>query len=86
LVIDIGGMHVKILATGQAERREFTSGSTLTPQQMVAGVKKLAEDWKYDVVSIGYPGVVVRNRPLADPRNLGHLRPQEPRPREGQGE
>ena len=38
---------------------------------MVAGVKKLARDWKYDVVSIGYPGMVVRNRPLAEPYNLG---------------
>ena len=38
---------------------------------MVAGVKKLAGDWKYDVVSIGYPGLVVRNRPLAEPHNLG---------------
>ena len=38
---------------------------------MVAGVKKLAGDWKYDVVSIGYPGMVVRNRLLAEPYNLG---------------
>ena len=38
---------------------------------MVAGVKKLARGWKYDVVSIGYPGMVVRNRPLAEPYNLG---------------
>jgi polyphosphate glucokinase len=38
---------------------------------MVAGVKKLAGDWKYDAVSIGYPGSVVRNRPLAEPYNLG---------------
>ena len=38
---------------------------------MVAGVKKLARDWKYDAVSIGYPGPVIRNRPLAEPHNLG---------------
>src|SRR6201988_254556 len=71
LVIDIGGTHVKILATGQEEKRQFSSGSTLTPNQMVAGVKKLAEGWKYDVVSVGFPGFVVRNRPLAEPHNLG---------------
>ncbi len=71
LVIDVGGTHVKILATGQRELREFPSGPTLTPKQMVAGVKKLAKDWKYDAVSIGYPGPVVRNRPLAEPYNLG---------------
>jgi polyphosphate glucokinase len=71
LAIDIGGSHVKILASGQEESRRFVSGPTLTPKRMVAGVKKLARDWKYDVVSIGYPGMVVRNRPLAEPQNLG---------------
>jgi len=71
LVIDVGGTHVKILATGQTEPRKFVSGPKLTPKKMVAGVKKLAADWKYDAVSIGYPGMVVRNRPLAEPHNLG---------------
>jgi polyphosphate glucokinase len=70
LAIDIGGTHVKILATGQKERREFESGPTMTPQAMVAGVKKLAADWSYDVVSIGYPGPVRNHRPLAEPHNL----------------
>ncbi len=71
LVVDVGGTHVKILATGQNEAREFPSGPTLTAKQMVAGVKKLAGDWKYDAVAIGYPGPVIKNRPLADPHNLG---------------
>jgi len=71
LVIDIGGTHVKILATGEKEKREFPSSPTLTPRQMVAGVKRLARDWKYDVVSIGYPGVVLHNRVVAEPHNLG---------------
>ena len=70
LVIDVGGTHVKILATGQKERREFESGTTLTPERMVAGVKELSKDWKYDVVAIGYPGRVRNNRPTAEPRNL----------------
>jgi polyphosphate glucokinase len=72
LVVDVGGTHVKIFATGQKQPREFPSGPKLTPKQMVAGVKKLAKDWKYSVVSIGYPGVVVGNRPVADPYNLGN--------------
>ena len=38
---------------------------------MVAGVKELAQDWKYDVVSIGYPGPVLHCRPVAEPHNLG---------------
>lgn len=71
LTIDIGGTHVKILATGQTERREFESGLTITPERMVAGVKELAADWPYDVVSMGYPGPVLRNRPVAEPHNLG---------------
>jgi hypothetical protein len=37
---------------------------------MVAGVKKLAADWTYDCVSIGYPGVVSKGRVAAEPRNL----------------
>jgi polyphosphate glucokinase len=71
LVVDVGGSNVKILATGQKEPRKFPSGPTLTPKRMVAGVKKLARGWKYDAVSIGYPGMVVRNRLLAEPYNLG---------------
>ncbi len=71
LVVDVGGTHVKILASGHKEHREFPSGPTLTPKQMVAGVKRLAGDWKYDVVSIGYPGPVLRGRPVAEPFNLG---------------
>ena len=71
LVVDVGGTHVKVLATGQNAARELPSGPTLTAEQMVAGVKKLAGDWKYDAVAIGYPGPVIKNRPLADPHNLG---------------
>jgi polyphosphate glucokinase len=70
LTIDIGGTNVKILATGQKECRRFPSGKTLTPRKMVDGVKKLAGDWQYDAVSIGYPGPVLHNRPVAEPRNL----------------
>lgn len=70
LAVDIGGTNVKILATGQTESRKFPSGPTLTPRRMVARVKKLAGDWKYDVVSIGYPGVVVNDRATTEPRNL----------------
>jgi polyphosphate glucokinase len=71
LVIDIGGTHVKILATGQKERREFESGKKMTPKKMVAGVKELAKGWKYDVVSIGYPGLVTHGKPALEPHNLG---------------
>ena len=71
LVIDVGGTSVKILASGQTEIRSFRSGPTLTPVRMVSGVKKLAADWTYEVVSIGYPGPVLGGRPSAEPVNLG---------------
>ncbi len=71
LVVDVGGTHVKILATGQEEMREMPSGLMLTAQAMVDGVRKLAAGWQYDVVSIGYPGPVVRGLPRLEPHNLG---------------
>jgi polyphosphate glucokinase len=70
LVVDVGGTNVKILASGQRERRNFPSGRTLTPAAMVEGVKKLAEDWTYDVVSLGYPGNVYAGHAVSEPRNL----------------
>jgi polyphosphate glucokinase len=70
LVIDVGGTHVKILATGQKEPRKFGSGPMLTAAAMVAGVKKLAADWKFEAVSIGYPGPVLHGRPVSEPHNL----------------
>jgi polyphosphate glucokinase len=71
LVLDVGGTSVKVLATGQSERRKFDSGPDMTPEEMVEKVKKLVEDWSYDVVSIGYPGPVARGRPISEPHNLG---------------
>ncbi|HEY6519615.1 MAG TPA: ROK family protein [Roseiarcus sp.] len=71
LVIDVGGTHVKILATGQSDKREFASGPKMTAEQMVSGVRQFADGWTYDVVSVGYPGPVLHDRPVADPKNLG---------------
>jgi len=71
LTIDIGGTHVKILAAGEKTHREFPSGPTLSPRRMVSAVKKLAGIWEYDVISIGYPGVVVHGTPVLEPYNLG---------------
>ena len=71
LVVDVGGTHVKILATGQETSREFVSGPSMTAKEMVAVVPKAAEGWKYEVVSIGYPSPVLRGKPVAEPHNLG---------------
>ena len=71
LSVDVGGTNVKVLATGQTEPRKFPSGARMSPKQMVAGVKRIAEDWSYEVVSIGYPGPVRQGRPIVEPHNLG---------------
>ena len=71
LVVDVGGTHVKVLATGQKVHRECPSGPTLTAEQMVAGVKSITADWTYEAASIGYPAPVLHGRPLAEPRHLG---------------
>jgi polyphosphate glucokinase len=71
LVVDIGGSNVKMLATGQKEPRKYPSGPMLTPQKMVRLVKKAVRDWKFDCVSLGYPGPIINEHPLREPHNLG---------------
>ena len=71
LVVDVGGTHVKVLATRHRAPREIRSGPTMTAREMVKAVKRLVDDWRYDVVSIGYPGVCVHGRPIGEPHNLG---------------
>jgi polyphosphate glucokinase len=71
LVVDIGGTNVKMLATGQKEPRKYPSGPMLTPQKMVRLVKKAVRDWKFDCVSLGYPGPIINEHPLREPHNLG---------------
>ena len=71
MVVDVGGTHVKILSAARETPRRFESGPSMTAQQMTARVLKAAEGWTYDVVSIGYPGPVLRGKPVAEPHNLG---------------
>lgn len=71
LVIDVGGTSVKVLATGEGEPRKFPSGPGMKPKEMVSGVKQIVKGWDYDVVSIGYPGLVHRGKPALEPHNLG---------------
>jgi len=71
LVIDIGGNNVKLLMSGQKTPYKIPSGPQLTPRQLAARVMPVVRGWKFDAVSIGYPGVVRDNRPALEPVNLG---------------
>jgi predicted NBD/HSP70 family sugar kinase len=71
LVIDVGGSNVKALATGRREPVKIPSGPEMTARAMAQAVRKATAGWKYDAVSIGYPGPVVHGIPVAEPYNLG---------------
>jgi len=71
LTVDIGGTSVKFLASGETEPRKALSGAKMTPAQMVDLVLKNTKDWKFDAVSLGYPGLVSASGPAAEPGNLG---------------
>jgi predicted NBD/HSP70 family sugar kinase len=71
LVVDVGGSHVKMRIGTRGAIREFKSGRKLRAAQMVEQVLKLTRDWRYDVVSIGFPGIVIHGRIAAEPHNLG---------------
>ena len=70
LVIDLGGTNVKMLASGQKEPRKYPSGPAMTPRRMVQVVKKSVRDWKFDCISLGFPGPIINECPLRDPHNL----------------
>ena len=71
LVVDVGGTHIKALATGRRKPLKIRSGSKMTAKQMVQAVRRSTMDWHYDCVSIGYPGPVLHGKPVSEPRNLG---------------
>ena len=71
LVVDVGGSHVKVLATGEQESRRADSGPNLTAAQMVEATKGLTEDWTWERVSVGIPSPVHGGRVVVEPVNLG---------------
>jgi polyphosphate glucokinase len=71
LVIDVGGTHIKLLATGRKEPIKIPSGPEMTAGRMVKLVRSAVAGWKYEAVSIGYPGPVLHGKPVSEPRNLG---------------
>ena len=71
LAVDVGGSHVKIRLSSGGEERRVDSGPEMSGSQMIEAVQEMAGDLAFDVVSIGYPGPVVRNRITLEPHNLG---------------
>lgn len=73
LAIDIGGSHVKALRSGMAhdDERKVASGPDMTPNAMVKAIRKITEDWTFDAVAVGFPGVVRRGAIVNDPAHLG---------------
>jgi polyphosphate glucokinase len=71
LVVDVGGSHVKFRVGPRGKVRKFDSGPHLTAKQMATAVTSEVPLTEYDAVSIGYPGVVVHGRIVAEPHNLG---------------
>ncbi len=70
LVIDIGGTNVKVMLSRQ-KRRKFDSGPDMGPRQFIADLKEEVADWKFDVVSVGFPAPLRDGRLLLEPKNLG---------------
>lgn len=71
LVIDIGGSHIKMAIAGEQTIHKVDSGPDMTPSRMMELVQEGIADWQFEAVTIGYPGPVVDNRPMLEPRNLG---------------
>jgi len=71
LVIDIGGSHVKAMMSGNKREVEIKSNRKLTPAEMIKQLRAAIRGWKYDAVSIGYPGPVLHERIAREPYNLG---------------
>ena len=71
LVIDIGGSHVKMRVSTSPDTRRFKSDPDLAPDVLVTRVQELTGDWHFDVISLGFPGLVASQAPEAEPGNLG---------------
>ena len=70
LVIDVGGTNLKISTTDRRESLKIPSGKLMTAAGMATAAREATKGWKYDAVSIGYPGSVKRGKPAHEPHNL----------------
>ncbi len=71
LVLDVGGSHVKAMASNRRKLVKIDSGPDMTPTAMLDGLRKLLRGWRYDRVSIGFPAPIVHGHIACEPHNLG---------------
>lgn len=71
LMIDVGGTNVKLMASGRRTVVKIPSGRKMTAARMVQEVLKATEDWNFEAITIGYPGVVRNGLPASEPPNVG---------------
>jgi polyphosphate glucokinase len=71
LVIDVGGTHIKFRIGTRGPIQKFVSGPDMTAADMARQVRKVIGNLSYQAVSMGYPGLVLRGRIVAEPYNLG---------------
>ena len=70
LVVDIGGTRVKLMMQ-RNKRRDFDSGSRMTPKQFIKRLKTNTRDWKFHQISIGFPAPIRGGRIIRNPKHLG---------------
>jgi hypothetical protein len=70
LVVDVGGSNIKLMIS-RRDKRKFKSGPNLTPRAIVAEMKPLVRDWKFNAISIGFPAPVRHGRIASEPKHLG---------------
>lgn len=71
LMIDVGGTNVKFMCERGGEMRKIKSHPAMSAEEMTEGVIADVSDWTFEAVSIGYPGLLRKGRPVRDPLNLG---------------
>ena len=70
-MVDVGGGSVKLMVSGRRSVRSFETSPQATASQVIEQAREMAQDWSFEVVSVGYPGLVHDGRPVSDPPRLG---------------
>jgi predicted NBD/HSP70 family sugar kinase len=71
LVLDVGGSHVKVAFSDRPTVVRIPSGPKLGPSEMMKKLGRRLKGKRFDVVSIGYPGLVIHGHIVREPHNLG---------------